>query len=194
MSPPESEQARWFSEEVQPHESSLRSYLRNVFPSLTDIDDLVQESYARLIRAKDAGRISYAKAFLFATARNARSISCAGAEPPKLAAGWRALVPNRADASVVVEQLPTAQARAILSWQAPSLFFVETPLADVIEQFNRRNHVQLSLADSDLANLPVGGRFGAGNVEAFVRLLTSNGDIVVERPAADRIVLRRAHN
>lgn len=71
VSPPESEQARWFSEEVQPHESSLRSYLRNVFPSLTDIDDLVQESYARLIRAKDAGRISYAKAFLFATARNA---------------------------------------------------------------------------------------------------------------------------
>ncbi len=71
MSHPESEHARWFSEEVQPYESSLRSYLRNVFPSLTDIDDLVQESYARLIRAKDAGRISYAKAFLFATARNA---------------------------------------------------------------------------------------------------------------------------
>jgi transmembrane sensor len=118
----------------------------------------------------------------------------AGTEPPELAAGWRALVPNRADASVVVEQLPTAQARAILSWQAPSLFFVETPLADVIEQFNRRNHVQLSLADPALASLPVGGRFGAENVEAFVRLLTSNGDIVVERPAPDRIVLRRAHN
>ena len=42
----------WFAEEVQPHESSLRSYLRSVFPSLPDIDDLVQESYARLLRAK----------------------------------------------------------------------------------------------------------------------------------------------
>lgn len=118
----------------------------------------------------------------------------AGAEPPELAAGWRALVPNRADASLVVEQLPTEQTRTILSWQAPSLFFVDTPLADVVEQFNRRNHVQLSLADRDLASLPVGGRFGAENVEAFVRLLTSNGDIVVERPAPDRIVLRRARN
>jgi RNA polymerase sigma factor (sigma-70 family) len=68
---PPSDQARWFAEEVQPHESSLRSYLRNVFPSLPDIDDLVQESYARLIRAKAAGRVSYAKAFLFTTARNA---------------------------------------------------------------------------------------------------------------------------
>lgn len=71
VSSPPSEDARWFAEEVQPHESSLRAYLRSVFPSLPDIDDLVQESYARLLRAKEAGRISYAKAFLFTTARNA---------------------------------------------------------------------------------------------------------------------------
>ncbi len=71
VSSPPSEQARWFAEEVQPHESSLRAYLRSVFPSLPDVDDLVQESYARLLKAKEAGRISYAKAFLFTTARNA---------------------------------------------------------------------------------------------------------------------------
>jgi RNA polymerase sigma factor (sigma-70 family) len=65
------EQARWFVEEVQPHESSLRAYLRGMFPSLPDIDDLVQESYARLIRAREVSRISYVKAFLFTTARNA---------------------------------------------------------------------------------------------------------------------------
>ena len=63
--------SEWFAEEVQPHESSLRFYLRSVFPSLPDVDDLVQESYARLIRAREAGRVSYAKAFLFTTARNA---------------------------------------------------------------------------------------------------------------------------
>ena len=68
---PKSENTRWFNEEVQPHESSLRSYLRAVFPSLPDIDDLVQESYARLIRARETGRVGYAKAFLFTTARNA---------------------------------------------------------------------------------------------------------------------------
>ncbi len=66
-----SEEARWFAEEVQPHESSLRAYLRGRFPSLPDVDDLVQESYARLIRAREDGRISYVKAFLFTTARNA---------------------------------------------------------------------------------------------------------------------------
>lgn len=61
----------WFADEVQPHEPSLRSYLRSKFPSLPDVDDFVQEAYARLIRARTAGRVSYAKAFLFTTARNA---------------------------------------------------------------------------------------------------------------------------
>lgn len=56
---------------MQPHESSLRAYLRAVFPSLPDLDDLVQETYLRLIRAQESGRVNYAKAFLFTTARNA---------------------------------------------------------------------------------------------------------------------------
>lgn len=72
MSSPPSEPSRWFAAEVQPHESSLRRYLRGVFPSLPDVDDLVQESYVRLIRARETGRgVGYAKAFLFTTARNA---------------------------------------------------------------------------------------------------------------------------
>lgn len=68
---PSPENTRWFEDEVQPHEASLKSYLRNLFPTLPDVDDYVQESYARLIRAKEKGRISYVKAFLFTTARNA---------------------------------------------------------------------------------------------------------------------------
>jgi len=65
------ENVRWFEEEAKPHEASLKSYLRNLFPSLPDVDDYVQESYVRLIQAKEKGRISYVKAFLFTTARNA---------------------------------------------------------------------------------------------------------------------------
>lgn len=65
------EQSRWFSEEVLPHEASLRAYLRARFPSLRDFDDLVQESYARLLKARERGVVSSTKSFLFATARNA---------------------------------------------------------------------------------------------------------------------------
>lgn len=63
--------AKWFAEEVQPHEASLRAYLRHSLPSLADVDDLVQECYARLLRERDRGEVRSSRAFLFAVARNA---------------------------------------------------------------------------------------------------------------------------
>ena len=63
--------AKWFVAEVQPHEPELRAYLRRSFPSLADIDDLIQETYARLVRARQAGRVKEARPYLFVTARNA---------------------------------------------------------------------------------------------------------------------------
>lgn len=68
---PPTEQARWFAEQIQPHEPALRAYLLARFPALGDHDDVVQETYARLLRAQATGDIRYAKAFLFTTARNA---------------------------------------------------------------------------------------------------------------------------
>lgn len=63
--------AKWFAEEVQPHEPELRAYLRRRFPSLADIDDLIQETYSRLVQARHAGKVNEARPYLFATARNA---------------------------------------------------------------------------------------------------------------------------
>lgn len=70
MNPEPPDQTRWFTHEVQPHEPALRSWLRGLFPAMRDLDDIVQESYVRLIRAKKDGRVGYAKAYLFTTARN----------------------------------------------------------------------------------------------------------------------------
>jgi len=71
LNTPETEHSRWFTEEVQPHEPALRAYLRARFPQVSDVDDLVQESYARLLKARRTGPIACAKAYLFTTARNA---------------------------------------------------------------------------------------------------------------------------
>ncbi len=68
---PPTEQARWFSEEVYPHEPALRAYLQARFPTLADHDDIVQETYSRLLRAKATVGVRYPKAFLFTAARNA---------------------------------------------------------------------------------------------------------------------------
>jgi RNA polymerase sigma-70 factor (ECF subfamily) len=67
---PPSEQARWFSEEVKPFEPALRAYLLKRFPSLPDHDDLVQETYTRVLRAREDGRLTQTKPFLFTAARN----------------------------------------------------------------------------------------------------------------------------
>jgi RNA polymerase sigma factor (sigma-70 family) len=67
---PPTEQARWFSEEVYPHEPALRAYLQARFPTLADHDDIVQETYTRLLRAQGNGGVQYPKAFLFTAARN----------------------------------------------------------------------------------------------------------------------------
>jgi RNA polymerase sigma-70 factor (ECF subfamily) len=70
MSSPESESHRWFAEEVLPHEAALRTWLGGRFPALRDADDVVQEAYSRLLRARETGPIACPRAFLFVTARN----------------------------------------------------------------------------------------------------------------------------
>jgi RNA polymerase sigma-70 factor (ECF subfamily) len=70
MSSQETEQSRWFSLEVQPHEPALRAYLQARFPRLHDTDDVIQETYTRVLREKDAGRIRHTRAFMFTAARN----------------------------------------------------------------------------------------------------------------------------
>ncbi|MDP3070011.1 MAG: RNA polymerase sigma factor [Opitutaceae bacterium] len=67
---PSVDQSRWFAEEVHPHDASLKSYLRGAFPTVGDIDDVVQESYLRIWKARAAQPIQFAKAFLFKVARN----------------------------------------------------------------------------------------------------------------------------
>jgi RNA polymerase sigma-70 factor (ECF subfamily) len=54
---------------VQPHEPALRAYLRHRFPSV-DTDDIVQESYLRLLKERARGGVASAKAYVFAIARN----------------------------------------------------------------------------------------------------------------------------
>ena len=63
------DQAHWFAEKVQPHEPALRAWLRSQYPSLRDVDDIVQESYLRPFRAREVGKVDYAKAYLFGIAR-----------------------------------------------------------------------------------------------------------------------------
>lgn len=77
MPPDHTDHARWFSEEVQPHDESLKRYLRRAFPTVRDVDDVVQESYLRVWRrqlirpiSEVTGAVTVSvKSFLFQVAR-----------------------------------------------------------------------------------------------------------------------------
>ena len=118
------------------------------------------------------------------------------AAPPLVVAGERAVVataklPSGAQ-PLLVEKIAPAEIRESLAWQGPRLVFVDTPLSEVVSQFNRRNQLQIVLGDEELGHLPVGGSFRSENVDAFVRLLTIGNGIVAERPSPNLIVLKKA--
>lgn len=98
--------------------------------------------------------------------------------------GERLVVPTTpavvASVALAATPVPAARISEELGWREPRLVFLETPLGEVVRQFNSRNRLQLELADPELATLPVGGSFRADQVDSFVRLLTSGGQIRVE--------------
>ena len=70
MPPTDPAIARWYADEVQPHEAALRAWLAGRFPHLADVDDIVQESVMRVLRARGNGPILSPKSLLFVAARN----------------------------------------------------------------------------------------------------------------------------
>ena len=60
----------WFLEEIYPHESMLKAWLKNRYPSLLSVEEVVQESFLRVLKINRKFRLSAPKAYLFATARN----------------------------------------------------------------------------------------------------------------------------
>lgn len=93
------------------------------------------------------------------------------------------------------EQVAPDAMRDALAWQDARLKFTDTKLGDAIAQLNRHNRVQIELADAELADLRIGGRWQAQNAELLVRMLTTDPDsgIAVEaQPDPNRIILRHA--
>jgi RNA polymerase sigma factor (sigma-70 family) len=64
------DQSQWFKSEVHAHDGQLKSYLRGKFPSVQDVDDVVQESYLKVWKARMQNPIQSAKSFLFQVARH----------------------------------------------------------------------------------------------------------------------------
>ena len=142
------------------------------------------------------GKVSVSE--VVAPSTGASSILSPSVSPTLLVANERALIVTAPPKSLsappapVVEKIAPEVLREALAWQERKLVFAETPLREVVAQFNRRNRLQLLLGDPALAERPGGGTFAADNVEGFIRLLESNDTFVVERRGDFTVVLRAA--
>jgi len=127
-------------------------------------------------------------------ARNSRPIGpvVAGTRPLLMAGEMARVARNDRGLPPQIEHMDAAAMRALLTWKNPMTSFTDVPLRDVVTRFNRRNTTQLVLEDPQLGERKIGGVIALDQVDAFVRLLEQDGDIVAERKVAGRIDLHRA--
>ena len=110
-----------------------------------------------------------------------------------LTAGQWTVIPVAAViAPPVVVQTSDPEIARLLDWQPRLLDFESTPLAEVVETFNRRNPQRLVIGDEELRALTIVASIRSDNVEGFVRLLEGTMGVRAERTQAGEIVLRRA--
>lgn len=68
--PVQADLTAWYRENMLVHEAGLRAYLRRAFPIITDLDNVVQETFVRVLQARQNGRVDNVRGYLFATARH----------------------------------------------------------------------------------------------------------------------------
>lgn len=53
-----------------PHEAGLRRWIKSRFSAIRDVDDLIQETFSRILKAHQTGPVPNPQAFLFVVSRN----------------------------------------------------------------------------------------------------------------------------
>ncbi|MCX6954593.1 MAG: FecR domain-containing protein [Verrucomicrobia bacterium] len=113
---------------------------------------------------------------------------------PLLVAGDKALVPLSVGSiagRVTVAPVEPARLQSALAWQNHRLEFADTPLAEVVAEFNRYNRHQLVIEDATLSAQTFGGAFAASGYGSLVEVLEQSFGVVAER-RSNVTILRKA--
>lgn len=97
-----------------------------------------------------------------------------GAEPTLVRLTARQHVVVAPERAMDVLTLSPADIERALAWQPKLLEFDDVPLSAIVAEFNRRNPLQLVVADPALAARRMTTTFRSDNVAGFVRLIESN--------------------
>ncbi len=104
----------------------------------------------------------------------------AAGEVAKLEVGDQAVV--RSD-SVAIAATKIENLEPVTAWTDRRLVFSETPLSEIVNEFNRYNHQRLILDDDTVATLEVSGVFSTHDPESLILFLERIADVDVEHSA-----------
>jgi transmembrane sensor len=111
---------------------------------------------------------------------------------PELTAGQHAVVSLGSEAAPPkIDTVSEAEMARMLAWQPRRLDFNAAPLSEIVAEFNRRNPVQMVVAEPELGALRISTSFRSDNVYGFVRLLEAGFDVRAEYRDGTAIVLHR---
>jgi len=90
------------------------------------------------------------------------------------------------------EIIPEDVLERSLGWRQGKLMFDGEMLGDVVPEINRYSTRKVVLADPELANLPVSGKFHAGSSDSFAAAVSNYYDLAkVNDPKNQKIIIRR---
>jgi len=115
------------------------------------------------------------------------------ARPFTLVAGEQIAVPRAGDAAMPLDiaqiEVRKVDSSRELAWAEGRLIFESEPIAEVIDEFNRYNRVQLYVTDESLARRPVSGVFDASDPESFIAFVETVASVRVLRQEDRSITL-----
>jgi transmembrane sensor len=108
-----------------------------------------------------------------------------------ISAGDRVVMPTATVTSLPQpESVSEAEIAHRLQWRGPRLELSGTRLADALATLNQNSRLQVTIADSALADMRMSGVFRADDLDGFVDVLSTNYGVIAERNG-DEIVLSR---
>jgi transmembrane sensor len=81
-------------------------------------------------------------------------------------------------------------AERLTSWTTGRLSFEQTPLNEVVAEFNRYSTRKIAVAEPSLGAMPVTGLFIANKPEGFAEIMAASGGVRVERRPDGSILLK----
>jgi transmembrane sensor len=103
-----------------------------------------------------------------------------------LAAGEQVMVSANA-----ASQPQPADLIAATAWTQQKIVFHGTPLADVVEEFNRYNSRKIVITDADLMSMKISGVFSSTDADSLLKFLRALPDISIDETGRNIRILRK---